>query len=79
MWERQNVVWILLQLLFAVLINNADNAHNHWHNKEQDDEDDDPNDVTRKEDLAYNLLWNCFKVIIKAKIYFMVLVNECSF
>lgn len=59
MWEWQDVVGILLNLFFAVLIDNAHNAHDHWQDNDQNDKNNDPYDVAREEDLAYNFL--CLK------------------
>lgn len=59
MREWQNISWILIKLLLAVLIDNADNAHNHRQDYKQNDENYDPNDVTGKEDLAYKF-FTCF-------------------
>lgn len=53
MREWQNIVGVFFQLLLAILINNADNAHNHWQDHEQNYKNYDPDDVTGEEDLAY--------------------------
>lgn len=61
MWDWQLVIWIFLELLFAILIDNADDAHNHRQDYKHNDENYDPNDVTGKEDLAYKFyMFQCF-------------------
>lgn len=78
MWERQNVIWIFLELLFAVLIDNADDTHNHRQDYEQNDEDYDPNDVTGKEDLAYKFLYVSIAKMIASRASFKAF-DKCSF
>lgn len=53
MGEGEDIVGVLFQLFLAILVYNADNAHNHWQDHEQNYKNYNPDDVTGEEDLAY--------------------------
>lgn len=77
MWERQDVVGVLLKLLLAILIDNADNAHYHWQDYEQDYKDYYPDDVSGKEDLAYK--FSLVSISCQMGLNSIKGLNKCSF
>lgn len=71
MWNRQVVVGVFFQLFLAILIHNADNAHNHWQDYEEDYENHDPNDVACKEYFAYkvnDIIFLCVEISYMEKV-----------